>query len=297
MSTQHNHLIHYPATPQDRVAHLIGLFSADQQINAILRFSGQIEQELLEQAVQLTIKLEPILGCRFIEADTPYWEPQPAAFAFPICSFANCLDEDQLEDAVCTFLTEPGDRAAGPMVQTKLFRTAAADTLGVKLSHLCSDGGGVKEYVTLLASAYTLLAEEKCPDQIETILGLQRGQGFRDQAPVFAAAGIKDINSAIRSEQTPASLWAFPSNPSGNIEPKIALRRFNEAKTTELINWTKERHATVNDALVAAFYRSLTYSAVYAQPRTETRAIGLTVDLRRYLPDRTSGSISNLSAL
>lgn len=131
MSTQHNHPVRYPATPQDRVAHLIGLFSADQQINAVLRFSGQIEQELLEQAVQLTIKLEPILGCRFIEADTPYWEPQPATVAFPLCSLANCHGEDQLEVAVRTFLTEPGDRAVGPMVQTKLFRTAASDMLGV----------------------------------------------------------------------------------------------------------------------------------------------------------------------
>ncbi|WP_432444531.1 hypothetical protein [Sporomusa sphaeroides] len=52
----------------------------------------------------------------------------------PICTFANCLDEDQLEEAMCTFLTESGDRAAGPMVQTKLFRTVAADMLGVKLS-------------------------------------------------------------------------------------------------------------------------------------------------------------------
>ena len=84
------------------------------------------------------------------------------------------------------------------------------------------------------AYVYTLLAEGKSAERVETAPNFQRGRGFRDQAPVFAAAGIKDINSEIRSEQAPASLWAFPSDPSGNIEPKIALRRFNEAKTTGL---------------------------------------------------------------
>lgn len=297
MNTQHKEPVRYPATPQDRVAHLIGLFSADQQINAVLQFAGQLEQELLEQAVQLTIKLEPILGCRFIEADTPYWEPQPATFEFPLCSLVNCHGEDQLEADVRTFLTEPGDRAVGPMVQTKLFRTVTSDTLGVKLSHLCSDGGGVKEYVALLAAAYTLLAAGQSPERTETMLGIQRSQGFREQGPVFAAAGIEDITSVTPSAQTPASLWAFPSDPRGNIEPKIALRRFNQAKTAQLIRWTKARQATVNDVLVTAFYRSLARIAVYDLPRTATKAIGLTVDLRRYLPGGTSGAISNLSAV
>lgn len=48
---------------------------------------------------------------------------------FPSCSFVNCPDEGQLEVDVHTFLQ---NRATGPMIQTKLFRTGASDMLGVR---------------------------------------------------------------------------------------------------------------------------------------------------------------------
>jgi Uncharacterized protein containing a NRPS condensation (elongation) domain len=266
MNMQQNDPIRFSATAQDRVAHLISLFSADQQINAILRFTGKIDQELLEKAFQLTIKLEPILGCRFIEADTPYWEPQPAAFHFPSCAMIDCHDINELDAAVRTFLTEPGNRVKGSMVQTRLFRTVTSDTLGVKLSHLCSDGGGVKEYIALLGTVYTLLVEEKSAKQIEMEPGFGRGPGFRDQGPLFDALGIKDIHSAIRPEQNPASLWSFPSNPGANTEPKIALRQLNREQTERLIRWLKDHRATVNDALMTVLPLALAEGSLCRAP-------------------------------
>lgn len=61
------------------------------------------------------------------------------------------------------FIKEPGDRIQGPMVQTKLLRGTTTDMLIVKLSHLCSGGAGVKEYINLLGAIYTQLSNEKIP--------------------------------------------------------------------------------------------------------------------------------------
>ncbi|MBL3199420.1 condensation protein, partial [Klebsiella pneumoniae] len=36
---------------------------------------------------------------------------------------------------------------------------------------------------------------------------------------------------------------------------------------------------------------------VYAEPRTAEKMIGLTIDLRRYLPNNTTGAICNLSGM
>ena len=51
------------------------------------------------------------------------------------------------------------------MVQTKL-RGTTIDMLVVKLSHLCSDGAGVKEYIKLLGTIYTHLSLGRSKKQI-----------------------------------------------------------------------------------------------------------------------------------
>ncbi|MCM0759795.1 hypothetical protein M7775_14640 [Sporomusa sphaeroides DSM 2875] len=137
----------------------------------------------------------------------------------------------------------------------------------------------------------------KSSERVETASSLQRAEAFGTKPLCSLPLGLRTLILQSALSRLRHRCGPFPPNPSGNIEPKIALRRLNEAKTTLIISWTKERQATVNDALLTAFYRSLAHRAVYALPCTETRAIGLTVDLRRYLPGQTSGAISNLSAV
>jgi len=66
---------------------------------------------------------------------------------------------------------------------------------------------------------------------------------------------------------------------------------------TKLLRRIKANSATVNDGLLAAYFRALGKQAVYMEPRTIEKAIGITVDLRRYLPNQTTGAVCNLSAM
>ncbi|PFM97250.1 hypothetical protein COJ65_28305 [Bacillus cereus] len=52
------------------------------------------------------------------------------------------------------FIKESGDPIQGPMLQTKLLRGTLTNMLVVKLSYLCSDGAGVKEYINLLGAIF-----------------------------------------------------------------------------------------------------------------------------------------------
>ncbi|MCY9691134.1 hypothetical protein M5W70_21340 [Paenibacillus larvae] len=65
----------------------------------------------------------------------------------------------------------------------------------------------------------------------------------------------------------------------------------------KLIRWTKDRRATINGVLVIAFFRSLLYSTICMEPSLSLRMVGITVDLRRYLPKKTTSSICNLSGM
>ncbi|WP_267379719.1 condensation domain-containing protein [Bacillus sp. GM_Baccil_2] len=286
----------YSVTPQDRMNYLLGLYSADQQINAVLYFPVGISKKILEQSIRITLQLQPVLNSRFVENDIPYWEEHSSGTNAPICLFAEGNDQE-LEMMAIDFIKESGDRIQGPMVQAKLLRGNTTDMLVVKLSHLCSDGAGVKEYINLLGAIYTQLSLGQSKDQIIKEFG-EGNESFRDQSPVFKYAGISDVKSAYRpNQEQQASLWSFPSLPNKNTYPKMSVRRLSHEQTLRLIQWTKAQQATLNDTIMTAYFQALSRFTVYAEPRTTEKMIGLTIDLRRYLPNYTTGAICNLSGM
>ncbi|KNH41536.1 condensation protein [Bacillus thuringiensis] len=286
----------YSVTPQDRMNYLLGLYSADQQINAVLYFPVGLSKEILEQSVRITLQLQPVLNSRFVENDTPYWEEHSSGTNSSICFFAEGNDQE-LEIMAIDFIKEPGDRIQGPMVQTILLRGTTTDMLVVKLSHLCSDGAGVKEYINLLGAIYTHLSLGGSKDQIIKEFG-EGNESFRDQSHVFKYAGISDVKSAYRpNQEQQASLWSFPSQPNKNKSPKMSVGRLSREQTLCLTKWTKAQLATLNDVIMTAYFRALSHFTVYAEPRTAEKMIGLTIDLRRYLPNYTTGAICNLSGM
>ncbi|EJS04867.1 condensation domain-containing protein [Bacillus mycoides] len=286
----------FSVTPQDRMNYVLGLYSADQQINAVLYFPVGISKEILEQSVRITLQLQPVLNSRFVENDIPYWEEHSSATNSPICLFAEGNNQE-LEIMAIDFIKEPGDRIQGPMVQTKLLRGTTTDMLVVKLSHLCSDGAGVKEYINLLGAIYTQLSLGQSKNQIMKEFG-EGNESFRDQSHVFKYAGISDIKSAYRpSQEQQASLWSFPSQPNKNKSPQMSVRRLSHEQSLRLTQWTKAQQATLNDVIMTAYFRALSHFTVYAEPRTAEKMIGLTIDLRRYLPNYTTGAICNLSGM
>jgi len=286
----------YPVTPQDRMNYYLGLASADPQIAMVLNFPQKLDTLVLERSFQISLKLVPVLNCRFVEAEPPYWESLGDSRGEVLCSVEACTETD-MTSRVREYLAEPMDPMMGPMIRAKLFR-AKEDRLCVKISHLCSDGAGLKEYMALLASVYTRLSKGVDFDLIEAELLANHQPGFRDQGPLFSAAGISDIHSILHGEEKDSALWSFPSNPLANDIPRIAIRQLNRGETDRLIRRAREYGATVNDLLCTAYFRALGDPTVFMEPCTAGKAaIGITIDLRRYLPDRTTGTICNLSAI
>ncbi|QTC41577.1 condensation protein [Bacillus sp. V3] len=284
----------YAATPQDRMNYILGHFSANQQINAVLFLNYHISKELLKESVLVTMEIEPVLKCRFVVDDIPYWEEHPSPSSLPVTFFKEGQDQD-IEKMAIEFIEEPGNFIKDPMVQMKLLRGNTRDILVIKLSHLCTDGAGVKAYMNMLGNVYTRLSLGQLKDEI--IKGYHKS-GERDQSLVFHHAGITDIKSAYQPNHEPkASLWSFPSRLNGNEFPKMSVRRLTREQTQRLTQWAKVHQATINDVIMTAYFRALSRVAVYAEPRTTEKMIGLTIDLRRCLPEDAVSPICNLSGM
>jgi len=285
----------FPATAQDRFDYFIGLLSSDPQISMVLFFDEPLDPSLLEKAYEITLRLEPVLSCNFIDDEMPYWVKAEGDAMQCGFQYEECADSEVLRKAH-DYITRPGDRKTAPMVHVKLFRSSR-DVLCIRISHLCSDAGGLKEYAALLSSVYSRLEQSPDPKAAEGQILEEYRPGFRDQAPLFSALGITDLSTAIAFNQDDGKyLMKFQVNPLANNTPKLALRRIDKNKMEKIKRKCKEYGATVNDALCAAFFRTTLKEDVFLKPGTENRgAITVTVDLRRYLPKQTTGSICNFS--
>ncbi len=253
---------------------------------AIMKLDGRLDFDKLSKAVRLSVDAEPVLGCRFVEGNPPYWKRLENIDEVPFCSFEEVSDGDE---AVQRFLESPLDMDRDPKIKVKLMRSKSYDILGIKLNHACCDGAGHKEYIQLLSGIYSNIDHQ---DFIFTPRPSKRGR--TDQDRLFNALGITDPNALwIPGADIALPTWAFPWKQGTSSTTRIVVCKLPPDRLGWMKSYAKSRGATINDLILTAYYRAMLRMGqpVYGAPM----GITVTVDLRRYLPDKKTEAIRNFS--
>ena len=96
-------------------------------------------------------------------------------------------------------------------------------------------------------------------------------------------------------ELSPSENWSFPAHGRDLSKRTFLIRQIQPECFREIKKYCRSHKFTINDILTAAFYRSL-YQLIHPKPGTPLR-MGMTVNLRRYLPSKNGEAITNLAAL
>jgi NRPS condensation-like uncharacterized protein len=275
-----------PAYMHDTANYVARYGMGNFQIQAILKLDGRLNFDKLSRAVRLSVDAEPVLGCRFIEHNPPYWRRLENIDKTMFCSIE---ETDNVEEAIHRFLESHLDMDNDPMVNVKLIRSGEYDTLGIKLNHTCCDGAGTKEYIHLLSHIYTRIDGKN-----GVYVPKPSVRSRKDHDRVFSTLGIKHPELDNSSVDAPRSLWPFPWKSGGqkNITPFVVCR-LPYGQLDVLSKYGKERGATINDLILTAFYRAM--FKMSHPPYGVPMDIAVTVDLRRYLPDHKAEAIRNLT--
>lgn len=275
------------ANVQDRLIYAARNRLLNLQNQAVLEFNGRLNENRLARAVRLSIEAEPILGSRFIEKKFhPYWQQFTDLDSIEWFS----LEKTRVKQkAINKFLTTPLNNEHEQQVKVKLIRSRENDTLCVKISHACCDGGSLKAYQQILAEIYTQLSNDQ-----DYALGLNVG-GRRYQNYLFRKLGIANLIKAWEPQHAPLQpTWAFPFNTCEPEEQLIAIRRLPSKYVDVLSTYAHKRGASMNDLILTAFYRAL--FELVNPPSGKPKEILITVDLRRYFRDAEANAINNLSS-
>ncbi len=277
-------LIH--ATGHDIYNYVARYGTGNFQLQPVLLLKDKLDYSRLEKSVMLSVMAEPILGCRFVEAETPFWKPLENIDKVDFCSLEETSDS---EGSIKRYLDSSLDMDNDPMVKIRLVRSEKSDVLIIKLNHACCDGGGVKDYIQLLSDIYTRLG-----DGDGTYLPMPHERTRRDQDCLFSSLGIADPEMAwIPGSEISTPTWPFPWKLCGSPSARTVVFRLPDEQLTGLEDYSSNSGCTINDLMLTAFYRAMARIgyASYGSPME----IPVTVDLRRYLPEGKTEAIRNFS--
>lgn len=273
-----------PVTGHDMFNYVTKFGSANFQIQVVLKLDGRLNPYTFMKAVRLSVETEPVFGSKIIESNPPYWKLLDLD-KIKFYSFEKTNDPD---GAIQSFLEKKLDMDNDPMLQLRLISGVFNDILCIKINHSCCDGTGTKEYIQLLSTIYSTL------ERGETYVPKPKQRSRIDQGRLFNSLGINDPVSAWNGElDLPKNMWPFPwlqGKPETYHVCVLKLPRYYSV----LSKYSKARNATINDILLTAYYRAM-HKITGIQPDLPMN-ISMTVDLRRYIPERKTEGIRNFSA-
>ncbi|HEX3028362.1 MAG TPA: condensation domain-containing protein, partial [Clostridia bacterium] len=257
------------------------------QTQAVMKLDGRLDFNKLSEAVRLSFDVEPVFGCRFIESIRPYWKRIKDIDSVEFCTFE---ETDNPDAAVEKFLDIPLNLDKGPMAKVKLIRSGPGDILCVKVSHVCCDGAGAKEYFLLLADIYSQIDKES-----SGYIPIQHIPSKNDRNRMYKALNIDPSRAISNSKpKTVHLLWKFPWRNNRLGATRFVVCKLPEGQLDEMKSYSKARGATINDLMLTAVYRAM--FKISKPPYGVPVDIPITLDLRRYLPDEKTEAIRNFAA-
>jgi NRPS condensation-like uncharacterized protein len=202
----------------------------------------------------------------------------------------------QKADAYEAFKREGIDFIAGPQIFACLYRCEASDKLILKVSHLVSDAAGVKEIAATLAELYGRLENEPEPEPTPNRCDQRGLWHIVRHVPWYVLPRIVyNYLCEVKSSHIPYKTHGAPMENTPKDADEYVIRHIDREALAQMVNYAKMHTATINDLLLAAIFRALSKIGEW-DPKTALR-VGMTIDLRRYLPAKRAASIANFSSI
>jgi NRPS condensation-like uncharacterized protein len=276
----------YPASVQDTM-NALARTTADQQLHIVVRFGGRIDPERMQRAMRLAMEREPVLGCRFEVRSNRAWFVRRS----DLNELALCLviETNDPQAELMAFAATPVLAEQDPLIQGRIYRTPQDDTLVIKVNHVVADGAGAKEIAYLVADTYA------CLEQDPAYNPPMGKPGYRGQGHFLLRAGLANLYKAFPKQlKLAAPQFSLPFSGSESTGRRFALRRIGPERLRALKAWGKAHGATLNDVLLAAFYRTL--AAMGSPAQGTPLPIQVPIDMRAFLAKDQPQTICNLSS-
>ena len=276
----------YPAEVFDQIQLLYDTNGFnDHELHCVLKFEHEPDAEILRKSVVASIEAISILGTRYVAGAKPHWTSLDPA------DFGRAVVIARTEIEFQAFTVSRVDESVGPQIRVCLLDSGPF-AVALKLNHMVCDAAGFKSYLYFLSKIYSEMRND--PSHRPTAI-----VGDRSMRAVLKhfTPGVKFKSLFLqRRDNNRSGDHRFPMSEGGEAQPFILTRKLGPERVAALKYYCRDKGATLNDAVLTAFYRGL-FHTLELRPRDELQ-IPLMVDMRRDLGETGEPRpLTNLSSM
>lgn len=250
----------------------------DHTLHFVAKFLGQLDLKRFREAVDISIDAFALIRCEYSESKgQPYWEDG----GYTEDDIIEVLEGENTDESIVKHICEEIDEFKGPQMKIKVIRSEKNDTICVLMNHMLCDAAGFKDYLYMLSEIYNNIDNEKGRP-----IAAMGNRKIRQILKIFSTLDkLKIMFSKVNMSNHDDVKFDLEGDLSN---PFIEIRKINKERLSRIKTYAKERGATVNDIMLAAYIR------VLFQSFGQTLTVPCAVDLRKYLPNRMANGICNL---
>lgn len=261
----------------------------DRMVHAKLTYEGSFDMAVLKNAVVYMVEKAPVLHSSFnTTVIEPYWKEEQYT-ADDIVSYQKVADADEAADEWLLGVI-PYDNNV--QIKIAVFEDDKHSVLAWRNNHMCMDGGDLKYFLATLCENYSCLKKGDYS-------ALHMKSGSRSYDQVYSKLEGEDLKHAkglYKNISKTEDKVAFPWSESVPEDTNRIVRRvINEDDFSKLHTLSKKMGITVNDALMAAVFRSL--YEMCGLKDDDSLTVSCAIDLRKHIVEGgLQGGLTNHTA-
>lgn len=261
----------------------------DRMVHAKLTYEGSFDMAVLKNAVVYMVEKAPVLHSSFnTTVIEPYWKEEQYT-ADDIVSYQKVADADEAADEWLLGVI-PYDNNV--QIKIAVFEDDKHSVLAWRNNHMCMDGGDLKYFLSTLCENYSCLKKGDYS-------ALHMKSGSRSYDQVYSKLEGEDLKHAkglYKNISKTEDKVAFPWSESVPEDTNRIVRRvINEDDFSKLHELSKKMGITVNDALMAAVFRSL--YEMCGLKDDDSLTVSCAIDLRKHIVEGgLQGGLTNHTA-
>ncbi|MFA9378714.1 MAG: hypothetical protein ACERKZ_18515 [Lachnotalea sp.] len=256
----------------------------DHHLHCVIHFENKLNADIMKKAMTLLLKSEPLLSCVYkYNKGNSYWE------AASNSEFSDLFSVVTDETDFHTFTTSKTNELTGPQIKACL-HSSTKDSLSIIMNHMVCDAAGFKQCLYLLSYLYSNLIKDVGFSSIYAFNGDRSIQIITSQIGFFNKIKALLLQN---KESNQRKSHQFPMSQDKNISPFILTHTISATRYMVLHDYSKQNNVTINDIVLAAYYRAL---AKLMSMEGKPLYIPIMIDMRRYLPEKSNHSLTNLSS-
>ena len=253
----------------------------DRTMHAVYRYSARTDVEALKGAYMYVLSHIDVLHSTFAANPVrPYWEVNDDYSPDDFFSF---IETSSPESELDKFVTAEISPFGKVQFKAALIRSGGTDIWAVICNHMCFDGSDLRYFNMKVAESYSkFMAAGDYTVEIKS--------GTRSADQVYAQMSEEDKKHAMslyKNVSTVRNKIVFPfGEDDDTLRPRLILRKLAAENFLKMKTKKKKSGATVNDIIVAAYFRAL---FKYIETSGRTLTVPCMYDLRRYVGGSSAG--------